>query len=281
MSGNIGRLFREFGITIAAATLFSLLVSFTLTPMLASRWLQARPTSERGPLARFGAFWDRGYERLAAGYRWLLGVALQGALAGRRGRVQRAVLVGSYMMLQLQHDRLGVRPARGRRQLPGQHHDAARDVARRRPTRSSGGSRQASRGIPEVENVFTSVGGGGGFGGGGGTRNAQHRGPAQGQASPRALGLPGAGRRARALARQRPGGAGSAPRPEPAGRRRWRRPERRLRARTSTSSARSPTQVEAGRPRHAWRRRRPEQRRSSETPRSGRSSTASAWPTSA
>src|SRR4029079_7338504 len=39
MSGNIGRLFREFGITIAAATLFSLFISFTLTPMLASRWL--------------------------------------------------------------------------------------------------------------------------------------------------------------------------------------------------------------------------------------------------
>ena len=54
MSGNIGRLFREFGITIAAATLFSLFVSFTLTPMLASRWLQ--PGHERdwpaGPLRR-------------------------------------------------------------------------------------------------------------------------------------------------------------------------------------------------------------------------------------
>ena len=40
MTGNIGRLFREFGITIAAATLFSLFISFTLTPMLASRFLK-------------------------------------------------------------------------------------------------------------------------------------------------------------------------------------------------------------------------------------------------
>src|SRR5205085_7339767 len=39
MTGNIGQLFREFGLTIVAATLFSLLVSFTLTPMLASRLL--------------------------------------------------------------------------------------------------------------------------------------------------------------------------------------------------------------------------------------------------
>ena len=41
MSGNIGTLFRQFGLTIAAATLFSLFVSFTLTPLLASRWLKA------------------------------------------------------------------------------------------------------------------------------------------------------------------------------------------------------------------------------------------------
>ncbi len=40
MQGNIGSLFRQFGLTIAVATLFSLFVSFTLTPMLASRWLK-------------------------------------------------------------------------------------------------------------------------------------------------------------------------------------------------------------------------------------------------
>jgi HAE1 family hydrophobic/amphiphilic exporter-1 len=41
MSGNIGSLFRQFGLTIAVATLFSLFVSFTLTPLLASRWLKS------------------------------------------------------------------------------------------------------------------------------------------------------------------------------------------------------------------------------------------------
>jgi HAE1 family hydrophobic/amphiphilic exporter-1 len=46
MAGNVGSLFRQFGLTIAAATLFSLFVSFTLTPMLASRWL--KPHGEEG-----------------------------------------------------------------------------------------------------------------------------------------------------------------------------------------------------------------------------------------
>ncbi|KUO94719.1 efflux RND transporter permease subunit [Ferroacidibacillus organovorans] len=40
VQGTVGQLFREFGLTIAAATLFSLFTSFTLTPMLASRWLK-------------------------------------------------------------------------------------------------------------------------------------------------------------------------------------------------------------------------------------------------
>ena len=42
LTGNVGQLFREFGLTITAATLISLFISFTLTPMLASRWLKPR-----------------------------------------------------------------------------------------------------------------------------------------------------------------------------------------------------------------------------------------------
>ena len=40
MSGIIGRFFYQFGITVAVAVLVSLFVAFTLTPMLASRWLR-------------------------------------------------------------------------------------------------------------------------------------------------------------------------------------------------------------------------------------------------
>ncbi len=37
MSGMVGQYFKQFGLTVVVATLFSLLVSFTLTPMMASR----------------------------------------------------------------------------------------------------------------------------------------------------------------------------------------------------------------------------------------------------
>jgi HAE1 family hydrophobic/amphiphilic exporter-1 len=168
MTGNIGRLFKEFGITIAGATLFSLFVSFTLTPMLASRWLQ--PGHERrGLLAQFGAFWDRGYDRLAAGYRWLLARALK-----VRWLVVLAsfgILYGSYMMLRLNLIGSEYAPPEddGNFQVnitmpPGTSLTGTDAVVRR--------VEDGIAKIPEVENIFTSVGGGGGFGGGGGTRSA-------------------------------------------------------------------------------------------------------------
>ena len=42
IEGDIGRLFREFGITLASAVLFSSLVALTLTPMLSSKMLHRR-----------------------------------------------------------------------------------------------------------------------------------------------------------------------------------------------------------------------------------------------
>lgn len=46
MGGIIGQFFRQFGITIAVATAFSLLMSFTLTPMLSSLWMKSELSKE-------------------------------------------------------------------------------------------------------------------------------------------------------------------------------------------------------------------------------------------
>jgi hydrophobic/amphiphilic exporter-1 (mainly G- bacteria), HAE1 family len=81
LSGMVGQFFKEFGGSIVIATLFSLLVSFTLTPMLASRWLTA-DDEDRSPLAFVWKRWEAGYDRLAVVYRGLLDRALN-----RRGLV--------------------------------------------------------------------------------------------------------------------------------------------------------------------------------------------------
>ncbi len=66
-----------FAVVITAATLSSLLVSFTLTPLLARLFLQPTDATAGTSLwARFGRAWDRGFDRLEHGYeavlRWSL-----------------------------------------------------------------------------------------------------------------------------------------------------------------------------------------------------------------
>ncbi|GIL41157.1 efflux RND transporter permease subunit [Roseiterribacter gracilis] len=51
LGGIVGRLFREFGVTVTASLLVSMVVSLTLTPMLASRFIKPeKPEAERGRL---------------------------------------------------------------------------------------------------------------------------------------------------------------------------------------------------------------------------------------
>ena len=46
MGGIVGRFMTSFGFTMSFAILVSLLVSFTLTPMLAARWIKMKPRRE-------------------------------------------------------------------------------------------------------------------------------------------------------------------------------------------------------------------------------------------
>ena len=47
MADVVGRLFREFAITLAVSILISLVVSLTLTPMMSARLLRARAANTR------------------------------------------------------------------------------------------------------------------------------------------------------------------------------------------------------------------------------------------
>jgi hydrophobic/amphiphilic exporter-1 (mainly G- bacteria), HAE1 family len=75
MGGVSGQFFRSFGLTVAVTVLFSLLVSFTLTPMLASRFYRRGEALEE-PKGFFRWF-DARYRSLERGYRRLLGWALR------------------------------------------------------------------------------------------------------------------------------------------------------------------------------------------------------------
>ena len=64
LPGDVGRLFREFGLTLAAAVLFSALVALTLTPMLASRLPPERDMKH----GRFAQAVERFFKKLAEIY---------------------------------------------------------------------------------------------------------------------------------------------------------------------------------------------------------------------
>ena len=73
MGGLVGRLFREFAITLAVAILISCVVSLTLTPMMCARMLRRTPAPQQGRLARKGRAWhDRVLARYARGLQWVL-----------------------------------------------------------------------------------------------------------------------------------------------------------------------------------------------------------------
>ena len=91
LGGILGRLFREFAVTISVAILVSGFVSLSLTPMLCSRLLKPvrHKKGEGGESVEtdqsetkeaphgFWAWTESAYDRLVGGYRWTLEIALK------------------------------------------------------------------------------------------------------------------------------------------------------------------------------------------------------------
>jgi multidrug efflux pump len=73
MGDVVGRLFREFAITLAVAILISAVVSLTLTPMMCAKLLRHIPAAEQGWFYRkSGVFFDRVIARYGVMLNWVL-----------------------------------------------------------------------------------------------------------------------------------------------------------------------------------------------------------------
>ncbi len=84
LTGSTGRLFKEFGIAVAASVAISGFVALTLTPMLCAKILRVPP--------RHGVLYqalEGGFKRVASGYQRMLGAALR----------HRLVVLGSVAVL--------------------------------------------------------------------------------------------------------------------------------------------------------------------------------------
>jgi len=73
MGGIIGRLFREFAVVLAMTIFVSMIVSLTLTPMMASRFLRAHHETRHGRLYQMS---ERAFDAMLRGYERGLDLAL-------------------------------------------------------------------------------------------------------------------------------------------------------------------------------------------------------------
>ncbi|MGQ2981035.1 MAG: efflux RND transporter permease subunit [Polaromonas sp.] len=77
MGGQVGRLFREFAVTLSAAVLISLVISLTTTPMMCA-WL-LKPQAQDKPPGRLARWFENAFKRVHRGYE----LSLDWALASR------------------------------------------------------------------------------------------------------------------------------------------------------------------------------------------------------
>ncbi|RSZ32434.1 multidrug transporter subunit MdtC [Variovorax beijingensis] len=149
MGDVVGRLFREFAVTLAITILISAVVSLTLVPMMSARWL--KPQAEEG--GRFGASVQRFFERVIARYDvWLQWVLRHQPLTLVVAVATLALTVLLYVVIPK-----GLFPTQDTGQLQARI-EAAQDVSY---TRMAELQQQAANAIladPEVASVSSVVG---------------------------------------------------------------------------------------------------------------------------
>ncbi len=95
MSGIVGRFFYQFGLTIAVAVLVSLFIAFTLTPMLASKFLEKEKPLKRGsknPITVVLYYWNHSFKKFGEFYKVALAWVLEHRL------VTLAMAIGGFVI---------------------------------------------------------------------------------------------------------------------------------------------------------------------------------------
>jgi HAE1 family hydrophobic/amphiphilic exporter-1 len=165
MGGQIGKIFFQFGVTVAFAVLVSLFVSFTLDPMLSSVWHDPEAATARDPVARarvrnpirrvalgFDAWFDRVTEQYPRVLAWCLtkrGLVVAGAAASVAVAAIILPRLGFTYMPEYDAGEFNV----NFRVAPGSRIEFAEEHGHVLAKRI--------RELPEVEFTFMSIGGGG------------------------------------------------------------------------------------------------------------------------
>ncbi|MCB8818036.1 efflux RND transporter permease subunit [Desulfosporosinus shakirovi] len=102
VEGSIGAYFAEFGLTVAFSVLISLFVSFTLVPLMASKYIKSEnddkdKNKKHGPLGKLLIWFNHLFVKLARVYTRLLGAALKHRI--KTIAMATAMFFGSLLLL--------------------------------------------------------------------------------------------------------------------------------------------------------------------------------------
>ena len=157
MKGIVGRFFFSFGITVAFAVTVSLIVSFTLDPMLSSRWHDPAIHREgrRGFISRMLDRFNDLFENIAERYRGLIGWAL-----GHRKTVlfsALAAFVGGLMIFGMLESSFMTNFDKGEFQVSFK---TAPDASLSESRSRLNAMLDALKDIPEIDHTYSTVGAG-------------------------------------------------------------------------------------------------------------------------
>jgi hydrophobic/amphiphilic exporter-1 (mainly G- bacteria), HAE1 family len=158
ISGTIGGMMKQFSIVIVISTLTSLFVSFTVTPMLASRFGKLQDLTAGTLMSRFGTWFEKQYNTLTQDYLKVLRVSLDNPT---KVLVSALLLfscalclvlfgfIGTEFMPQADQNQLSIDLQLAPGAKLGQTNAIVQNIE------------EMLTGIPEVQNIYTTVGGSG------------------------------------------------------------------------------------------------------------------------
>ena len=150
MSDVVGRLFREFAVTLSITILISAVVSLTLVPMMSARWLKPEPhNATRGMAGKVQAFFDRVIARYDIWLKWVL----------RHQPLTMVVALATMVLTVLLYIAIpkGLFPTQDTGQLKGRV-EAAQDVSYLRMAEIQQAAASAILRDPDVRSVSSVVG---------------------------------------------------------------------------------------------------------------------------
>ncbi len=155
ISGIIGSIVREYSLVIVVSTLMSLFVSFTLTPMLASRFTHLQHISARSLAGKFGLKFEAAYNVLTDAYHGILAWGL----GHRKTVIATALLLvaGSLALIPLGFvgTEFMTKSDRGEFSV---YVELAEGATLERTNQVTQDVERMLAGIPEIRKVFTNVG---------------------------------------------------------------------------------------------------------------------------